>query len=131
MLTLHSLSKQTASALAAPSGIAQLRKTSDLTAQESQDAMNLDEFIFTDSISTPAGLGTSPSPEQKGTEAASSTNAVAAAIPIKARKDSAPVLVPQSVPVHPGASRGQEEFGYVQRTVRKTSIDERRVCLAF
>jgi GATA-binding protein len=108
----------------APSGIAQLRKTSDQHL-ESADAMNLDDFIFSDNLSTPAGM--SPSPEMQRAEPPKQSRTVASAIPIKMRKESAPTFVPQSVPVGPHGIRGSDEFGYVQRHVRKTSIDERRV----
>jgi GATA-binding protein, other eukaryote len=87
--------------------------------------MNLDEFIFSDNISTPAGM--SPSPELKKEGAPKSTNAVASAIPIKLRKESAPISIPQSVPAQQHGVRNHDEFGYVQRHFRKTSIDERRV----
>lgn len=112
----------------APSGIAQLRKTSDQGIKEQQQdtSMNIDDFIFADSISTPAGLGTSPSPELMMKDEKTS-NAVASAIPIKMRKESAQFAVPQSVPAPHHNPRGNEEFNYVQRHVRKTSIDERRV----
>ncbi|KAL3418809.1 GATA zinc finger [Phlyctema vagabunda] len=130
--------------LSAPSGIAQLRKTSDQThtqahgqsqgAGENTDAMNIDDFIFSDNISTPLGLGTSPSPELSKKEVEKSANAVASAIPIKMRKENAPnanggggqFVVPQSVPVPQHGPRSNEEFNYVQRHIRKTSIDERR-----
>ena len=123
----------------APSGIAQLRKSSDQTITPSldhqQDPMNLDDYIFSDNISTPAGLGMSPSPEltKKETEKsnAEKSNAVASAIPIKMRKESAQFAVPQSVPVPHHNPRHNEEFNYVQRHVRKTSIDERRVSCYF
>ncbi|PVH80179.1 hypothetical protein DL98DRAFT_208559 [Cadophora sp. DSE1049] len=119
----------------APSGIAQLRKSSDQTITPSmdqqQDPMNLDDYIFSDNISTPAGLGMSPSPEMTKKDAEKPTateksNAVASAIPIKMRKESAQFAVPQSVPVPHHNPRHNEEFNYVQRHVRKTSIDERR-----
>jgi GATA-binding protein len=111
----------------APSGIAQLRKTSDLNV-ESNDAMNLDDYIFSDNISTPSGLGMSPSPELSKKEMEKSSNAVASAIPIKMRKESsAQFPVPQSVPVPHHNPRVNDEFNYVQRHVRKTSIDEGRV----
>ena len=119
-----------------PSGIAQLRKTSDQSQtpthgqdqhQEHSDAMNIDDFIFTDNISTPLGLGMSPSPELSKKEAEKSSNAVASAIPIKMRKESAQFAVPQSVPNPHHGPRSSEEFNYVQRHVRKTSIDERSV----
>lgn len=118
----------------APSGIAQLRKSSDQTPTaptESQDAMNLDDFIFSESISTPAGMGTSPSPELVKKESEKSSNAVASAIPIKMRKESSQFVIPQSVPVLHHNPRSNEEFNYVQRHVRKTSIDERRVSCCF
>jgi GATA-binding protein len=117
----------------APSGIAQLRKSSDHTpAQtESQDPMNLDDFIFSDNISTPAGLGTSPSPELFKKESEKSSNATASAIPIKMRKESSQFAVPQTVPVPHHNPRSTEEFNYVQRHIRKTSIDERRVSSCF
>ncbi|KAN0119399.1 hypothetical protein V8E51_001607 [Hyaloscypha variabilis] len=119
-------------ASSAPSGIAQLRKSSDQTPTNAQqtehsDAMNLDDFIFSDNISTPAGIGMSPSPELHKKETEKSSNAVASAIPIKMRKESsAQFAVPQSVPVPHHNPRSNEEFNYVQRHVRKTSIDERR-----
>ncbi|CZT12344.1 probable nitrogen regulatory protein areA [Rhynchosporium graminicola] len=112
-----------------PSGIAQLRKCSDQTLDQQQDLMNLDDFIFEENMSTPAGFGMSPSPEMYRKEPEKTndrSNVVASAIPIKMRKESAQFAIPQSVPVphhNPGHS---EEFNYVQRHVRKTSIDERR-----
>ncbi|KAF8864692.1 hypothetical protein BDZ45DRAFT_19746 [Acephala macrosclerotiorum] len=122
------LSKQ--NSMAAPSGIAQLRKSSDQTPTnapaENQDPMNLDDFIFPESISTPEGLGMSPSPEMTKKEPEKSSNAVASAIPIKMRKEKSQFAVPQSVPVPHHNPRSNEEFNYVQRHVRKTSIDERR-----
>lgn len=92
--------------------------------------MNLDDFIFADSVSTPMGIGFSPSPELSKKDISNSeksSNAVASAIPIKMRKESAQFAIPQSVPV-PQHMRTNDEFNYVQRHVRKTSIDERRVC---
>lgn len=118
----------------APSGIAQLRKTSDQnTSAENSDAMNIDDFIFSDNISTPAGFRMSPSPEiMKKDNSEKTSNTVASAIPIKMRKESAQFAVPQSVPVPHHNPRNIEEFNYVQRHVRKTSIDERRVsCFQF
>lgn len=93
--------------------------------------MNLDDFIFSDNISTPAGLGTSPSPELAKKESEKSSNAIASAIPIKMRKEPSQFAVPQSVPVPHHNPRNTEEFNYVQRHIRKTSIDERRVSSRF
>lgn len=89
--------------------------------------MNLDDFIFSDNISTPAGLGMSPSLELSKKEPEKSFNAVASAIPIKMRKESSQFSVPKSVPVPHHNHSSNEEFNYVQRHVRKTSIDEGRV----
>jgi GATA-binding protein len=111
-------------ATSAPSGIARLRKSSD-QGRDTSDSMNLDEFIFSDNISTPVGI--SPIPETVENDQSKPYNAVASAIPIKMRKEAQSNFVPQSVPVQ-HRPQGNDEFGYVQRHVRKTSIDERRVC---
>lgn len=114
--------------LTGPSGIAQLRKSTDQNTVDTSDAMNLDDYILSDSISTPTGIATSPSPELTKKEIDRSSNSIASAIPIKMRKESTQQFsVPQSVPVPHHAPRSNEEFNYVQRHVRKTSIDERRV----
>lgn len=101
----------------APSGIAQLRN-SMAQGDESPDNMSIDEFIFSN-MASPSDM--SP-PDFRDNRP---QNAVASAIPIKMRKEPVAAFAPQSVPVtHP-----QDEFSYVQRHVRKTSIDERRVCV--
>ncbi|KAK4102104.1 hypothetical protein N658DRAFT_485482 [Parathielavia hyrcaniae] len=110
----------------APSGIAQLRKSSEHAPLQS-DPMNLDEFIDNDKVGTPAGLALTPTPEtmRQAEERAAHTSA-AAAIPIKSRKEPPPSshhLIPQSVPVA-AHQRVQDEFGYLPRHQRKTSIDE-------
>lgn len=109
-----------------PSGIAQLRKTSDQNLVHSEP-MNLDDFIFSENVATPAGLAATPSPEfttrQLDDRAAHAP--APAAIPIKSRKTSLPTFVPQSVPVPPH-QRTKDEFSYVTRHTRKTSVDERR-----
>ena len=113
--------------ICAPSGIAQLRKSADQSTGFHIDSMNLDDFIFPSNIASPAGLSPSPARETLP----SSSNATASAIPIKKQRElqnqelhlsraSAP-----SVP--PTENRGRNEFGYVQKHIRKTSIDERRV----
>lgn len=124
------------SATSAPSGIAQLRKSSDETASQqtsapivtaNNDPMNLDDFIQPTSIASPAGLSPSPS----GEKMTSSGNAAASAIPIRKQSqlgDEELHISRASAPAIPPAIRKNGEFGYVQRHVRKTSIDERRVC---
>lgn len=115
-----------------PSGIAQLRKHSENNAAQAAqaaqaDQMNLDDFIFSDQAGSPAGL---ESPAQTNDAAATGSG-----IPIKARKNAPAAaqaeFVPQSVPDAPNHQRTKnDEFNYVQRHVRKTSIDDRRVsCL--
>lgn len=110
-----------------PSGIAQLRKASDQNLGQFEP-MNLDDFIFSESLATPAGMPVTPSPEIGArSEDRAAAHTAAAAIPIKSRKSSSQQhFVPQSVPVAP-QQRNQDEFGYITRHPRKTSIDERRV----
>lgn len=107
----------------APSGIAQLRKATDQNVSQ-PDPMNLDDFIFPDNVAPSTGFTSSLTSGKQETEK-SATRATAAAIPIKSRKTSGQHFVPQSVPVPPH-QRTQDEFGYVTRHHRKTSIDERR-----
>lgn len=116
-------------AISGPSGIAQLRE--EQIAAENLDLMNLDEFIFSENISTPTGFSNTPSPRVAKTTLDRPSNAMASAIPIKMRKESSQFTNPQSVPVPQHTVRGIEEFNYVQRHVRKTSIDERRVSYVF
>lgn len=115
----------------APSGIAQqLRKSASQQAQARQsspqpDTMNLDDFIFSSSVASPAGL----SPEASN-EGAAPYNATAPAIPIRKPNQAADnhlSLAHASAPSVPPAVNRENEFGYVARHVRKTSIDERRV----
>ncbi|KAK8005322.1 GATA zinc finger [Apiospora arundinis] len=109
----------------APSGIAQLRKTSDQNIHQ-PEPMNLDDFIFSENVATPAGLADTPSPELSIKHLDDKpAHVMAAAIPIKSRKVSSQHFVPQSVPV-PQHQKHQDEFGYVTRHARKTSVDERR-----
>ena len=123
------------SSTSAPSGIAQLRKATDeMAAQQTpptastanNDPMNLDDFILPTSIASPAGL--SPSP--LGERTATSASAMASAIPIRksSQLEEQDLHVSRaSAPAVPPMIRKRDEFGYVQRRVRKTSIDERRV----
>ncbi|RFU73764.1 nitrogen regulatory area [Trichoderma arundinaceum] len=119
-----------------PSGIAQqLRKTSDIHAQ-GMDAMNIDDFIFAeeggasinDTSPQPPASSLSSGPQTAAIKNNKSSKALASAIPIKGRKgSSANQFVAQSVPVPPHHQRGHnDEFHYVPRHDRKTSIDDRR-----
>ncbi|KAI2622075.1 hypothetical protein GGS21DRAFT_494469 [Xylaria nigripes] len=107
----------------APSGIAQLRKVTDQVVSQAEP-MNLDDYMVPDDVISPTGFALSPRHGKQETER-SATLTTAAAIPIKSRKASLQHFVPQSVPVPPH-QRTQDEFGYVTRHHRKTSIDERR-----
>lgn len=87
--------------------------------------MNLDDFIFPSSVGSPAGL----SPELSNEDAAP-FNATAPAIPIRKphlANDHNLSLARASAPSVPPTIHREDEFGYVPRHVRKTSIDERRV----
>ncbi|KAG8528711.1 uncharacterized protein KY384_006398 [Bacidia gigantensis] len=103
-----------------PSGIAQLRN--GLSVPESNinaDDMNIDDFILPNSTASPANLTPSPPTPPP--------NTVVAAIPIKQRKE--PQQQHGAFSHFPPSAPSQErarsrEFDYVQRRVRKTSIDE-------
>lgn len=106
-----------------PSGIAQqLRRSEEDQGLDNADAMNLDEFLF-------YGDGATPSSHEQGQEGPDddmqdlTPSANASAIPINSKKDSLERFSPQSVP----APRHENEFPYVTRHHRKTSIDERPV----
>ncbi|KAF2097832.1 hypothetical protein NA57DRAFT_40610 [Rhizodiscina lignyota] len=113
----------------APSGIAQLRKSIDANSenktQQTSEAMNLDDFIFPSSVASPAGISPSPSAGKLASD-----HATAPAIEIKRDEKSnddddlqvSRASAPSEVPV----LTLHHEFDYVQRRVRKTSIDERR-----
>jgi GATA-binding protein len=90
--------------------------------------MNLDDFIHNDNVGTPAGLALTPTPDtmRQSDDASAHTTATAAAIPIKNRKDASSQqqhLAPQSVPAA-AHQRVSNEFGFLPRHPRKTSIDE-------
>lgn len=94
--------------------------------------MNLDDFIVPSSIGTPAGI--SPAPSSNAADFESPATATAGAIPINKRQQQiqneelhiSRASAPSVPPFEQG--RNQSEFDYVPRHVRKTSIDERRVC---
>lgn len=98
--------------------------------------MNIDDFIFAEEggasvkDNSPQPPASSLSgPQTAATKTSKSSRPLASAIPIKGRKgSSANQFVAQSVPVAPPHQRGQfDEFHYVPRHDRKTSIDDRRV----
>ncbi|ODA78679.1 hypothetical protein RJ55_06061 [Drechmeria coniospora] len=99
----------------APSGIAQLRKTSEYN-DGGLESMNVDDFLET---GAPIRF-MSPPPSEFANDPSRPSF-----IPIKSRRESDNTcFVPQSVP---HTQRGRDdEFGYVTRHLRKTSIDERR-----
>ncbi|KAF6838867.1 GATA zinc finger [Colletotrichum plurivorum] len=109
-----------------PSGIAQLRKSSEQNVNH-PEPMNLDDFIFSDNIATPV-TNPSPQPQRHPEDKSQPHSSFTSAIPIKSRKDSAAQqhFVPQSVPFPPHHQKTQDEFNYITRHHRKTSIDERR-----
>ncbi|KAL9602030.1 MAG: hypothetical protein Q9219_002139 [cf. Caloplaca sp. 3 TL-2023] len=108
----------------APSGIARLRQSQDLTNSPPPDPMNLDDFIVPSPVPSPIANTTSPSPSEPP---AAPSNALAAAIPIKSRKESDQPAHPNFAPSAPAHDRSRgREFEYIQRRVRKTSIDETR-----
>lgn len=113
----------------APSGIAQLRQSQDFSNSQDPDSMNLDDFIIPTSVASPAGI-TTPSPPEEVIPTPSNTGPLA--IPKKSRKEPEPASHPNFAPSAPSHDRSRpREFDYVQRRVRKTSIDETKVRLSF
>ena len=117
----------------APSGIAQLRKSSEQANLIDDNHMNLDDFIVPSSIGTPAGV--SPAASSNVAEEETNTGrSGASAIPIKQHQRIQAEELHLSRASAPSAtaiekSRATGEFDYVPRHVRKTSIDERAVRL--
>ncbi|RCI09494.1 hypothetical protein L249_3962 [Ophiocordyceps polyrhachis-furcata BCC 54312] len=104
-----------------PSGIAQLRKTSEFAAVIAADPMNVDDDVaISDCPDSPSQCLMSPPPRPPK----ANDDAPSAAINIKLRRDSVGQFVPQSVPHYQRPDN--DEFDYVTRHHRKTSIDERR-----
>lgn len=111
----------------APSGIALLRVQSQDGNARPPASLHFDDLIAPNSASSPAGISRSSSFD-----------------PIKAPHAQTPVIAvrkpedPQDDPLHPSRAsapsvppvkgQDQSEFGYVQRRLRKTSVDERMVC---
>ncbi|KAI5284232.1 hypothetical protein KEM54_001504, partial [Ascosphaera aggregata] len=124
------------------SGIAQLRQSLEeaVVTQPSLNSMDLDDFIVPSSMGPPSGQQATSSTlenehhhqhqlqgqkqQQHGHELRTANG-----IPIKSRKhlqhSSVSGFAPASVPNHRQDFQRSDEFGYVQRRVRKTSIDER------
>ncbi len=129
VLTRPVAAASSTTSLNTPSGIAQLRKSSEQHVSQ-MEPMSIDEFILSENMATP---GRFPSPHPAAKQPAdekSSAFSLTSAIPIKSRKDSQQQqqhFVPQSVPFPPHHQRTHDEFNYVSRHHRKTSIDERRV----
>ena len=114
----------------APSGISQLRQSDRSTPvvpeDDHPDPMNLDDFIVP--FESPAEHP-SLSPPADQTQTAS-------AIPIKNNRGhhelpDADDAVPASFPHPPQDQRRNNEFGYVPRRVRKTSVDDRQFLANF
>ncbi|KAF1823372.1 uncharacterized protein K489DRAFT_409238 [Dissoconium aciculare CBS 342.82] len=123
--TIHS----TRPAQNAPSGIAQLHRSVASQANVAdQDLMNIDDFIVPSSIATPTGISPITSDDVDFDLDLSSTVTAVSAIPIKQQQrlrfDDLS-LARASAPSVPPANQ-RTDFSYVQRHVRKTSIDERR-----
>lgn len=114
----------------APSGISQLRQSDRSTPvvpeDDHPDPMNLDDFIVPFESPAEHSHSLSPPPDQTQT---------ASAIPIKNRGHhelpDADDAVPASFPHPPQDQRRNNEFGYVPRRVRKTSVDDRQFLANF
>lgn len=116
--------KSTKQPTSVPSGIAQLRKSVDHSADQAPDPMNLDDFLVPTSIASPAGISPGPIPDnmqQQSQDAVPPNMRERPQISIPAGMPASSVPK-SSIPITRGG-----EFDYVQKRVRKTSIDERRV----
>lgn len=126
------LSKNTDVGSQRSSGIAQQLKRSSAQPKtkehRSPETVSMDELSIPKSVASSAGFSPSHSAE---VPRAFPRQQNASAIPINRRQDLAEqLLLPStaSAPyVPPFEGSQQSEFGYVQRRVRKTSVDERRV----
>lgn len=94
---------------------------------QNPDQMNIDEFIFPEQAASPSAFASPQMPSSASTATAGQTSSIA--IQQQPRSEGlGSAFVPQSVPDAPHHQRrGNSEFNYVQRRVRKTSIDERQV----
>lgn len=92
--------------------------------------MNLDDFLIPSSIGSPAGVSPAPSTAAPELDLSSAATSVSA-IPIKTQQriqaEELSLARASAPSVPPIEHKGGDEFSYVQRHVRKTSIDERRV----
>jgi GATA-binding protein len=115
--------------VSAPSGIAQqLRKSVDQPVELElvSEPMNLDDFIVPSSIASPAGI-TSPAPTEGLVQNRATQGSAIRITPRNKPAVQIPMnLPPSSMPQSSVALNRSSEFDYVQRRVRKTSIDERR-----
>lgn len=110
------------------SGITQqLRSINDRSASPAADAMNLDDFIQPNSVASPSGITSTQTTENTR---ANSNQGSGIPINLKNRpqRTTGNAFPAASMPKsYVALNRANGEFDYVQKRVRKTSIDERRV----
>lgn len=111
---------------------AQLRDPLEQPSEQPSDPMNLDEFIQPSVVAPPTGIiPTTPSRpgiETRGQKITNSASAVPIGVRNKPDGQIPLVTIPAaSLPKTAGPTTRPGEFDYVQKRVRKTSIDERRV----
>ena len=103
----------------------QRHKPTPRTQSPTMDPMSIDDLVLPTSLASPIGISPSPPFDDVGELPALSTPAIT----IKTRKDAQldhQAAFPPSAP--PQETLRNHEFDYVQRRVRKTSIDETKVC---
>lgn len=110
----------------APSGIAQLRRSADHSAAQQADAMNIDDFIVPTSMASPAGLTAPALVETAIPSSVMTPNGIPLGKTTRPQYG-VPAMPPQSMPKTMLNRSMNGEFDYVQRRVRKTSIDEGKV----
>lgn len=89
--------------------------------------MNLDDFIVPSSIASPAGLTTEAPIDN--VQSVAQTKGIPISRKAKPHPQPGPATPATSMPKNVVNKGRTNEFDYVQRRVRKTSIDERSVSL--
>lgn len=111
-----------------PSALSQqLRNSVDQPRDTSVDAMNLDEFIVPSSVASPDAIVTPAPIESMDSRRIAQRSGAPIPKPSKHQKNPVMDTPAASMPRNMASRSRNGEFDYVQRRLRKTSIDERMV----
>ena len=101
--------------------------SADRSVEQSADAMNLDDFIQPNSVASPAGVTSPPTAEIVTSTHVAQGSGITIGLKGKLQRQLPSNLPAASMPKSYIALNRLGEFDYVQKRIRKTSIDERRV----